>query len=112
MLLTDTTDNCSESGLVSIGIFLVNKAVSCRPVQKTSYLLKEHYCFVFACCLAQFFDSCTESAAFAPVALTRFGGSFHPLDTRLMKWHYFVSLDICYPISLDKSNSLSKIVNS
>ena len=112
MELTDTADNCSKPGLVSIGILLMNKAVRCRPVQKTGYLLIKLQGFVFACCQAQLFDSCTESAAFAPVALTRFGGSFHPLDTRLMKWHYFVSLDICYPISLDKSNSLSKIVNS
>lgn len=112
MVLTDTADNCGKPGFVSIGVLLVNKAVSCRPIQKTGYLLIKLQSFVFTGCQAQLFYRCPESAAFAPVALARFGGSFHPLDTRLMKWHYFVPLNICNPISPDKFNLLSKIVNS
>ena len=112
MVLTDTADNCGKSGFISIGVLLVNKAVRCRPIQKTCYLLIKLQSFVFAGRQAQLFYRCPESAAFAPVALARFGGSFHPLDTRLMKWHYFVPLNICNPILPDKFNLLSKIVNS
>lgn len=112
MVLTDTADNCGKPGFVSIGVLLVNKAVSCRPIQKTGYLLIKLQSFVFTGCQAQLFYRCPESATFAPVALARFGGSFHPLDTRLMKWHYFVPLNICNPILPDKFNLLSKIVNS
>ena len=106
MILTNTADNCCKSGLVSIGILLMNKAVSCRPVQQAGYLPVNLQSFVFAGRQAQFFYGCPESAAFAPVALARFGGSFDSFDTRLMKWHYIIPLNICYPNSPDKFNLL------
>jgi len=85
--LSEPINQRSQTGLVSVGIAVVNESIGRRSVQKPGNFAVLNSSRIFFGLAPESFDSGTNAAPFGAVSVTLTGRGSHTFNTVFMNWH-------------------------